>query len=82
MLAQRIRRCTQVFLKTNRFLIFLTRGKSTAIVNLAITHELLQLKWEICRKLNRAFHVLGFYWLTEIQSDSLLYVRENKEAFS
>ena len=49
-------------------------------MNLAITHELLQLKWEICRKLNRAFHVLGFYWLTEIQSDSLLYVRENKES--
>ena len=46
-------------LKTNRFLIiFLRQEKSTAIMNLAIAHELLQLMWKICRK--PAFHVLGF----------------------
>ena len=37
-------------LETNRLFIFLTQEKSTAIVILSITHELLQPKWEICAK--------------------------------
>ena len=64
-------------LKTNRFLIFLRQEKSTAIVNLAITHELQQPKWKICRK--PGFSCPGF---PGIQSDSLIYDRENKESVS
>ena len=81
MLAQRIKKVSKVYqsiLKTNRFLIFLRQEKSTANVNLAIMHELLQWKWKIRRK--RGVYVLDFYWLMEIQSDSLSYGRENEES--
>ena len=46
-------------------------------MNLAITKELPQRNWNIRRK--PGVYALGFYWLTEIQSDSLLYGRENEE---
>ena len=46
-------------------------------MNLAITQELPQRNWNIRRK--PGVYALGFYWLTEIQSDSLLYGRENEE---
>lgn len=36
-------------------------------MNLAVTHVLAQHKWKIDRKLG--VNVLGFYWLTEIQSN-------------
>ena len=80
MLAQRIRNVSKVhpsILKTNRFLIFLRQEKSTAILNLAIMLELPEQKWKIHQKLG--IYVLGFYCLTEIQSDSLLCAHENEE---
>ena len=47
-------------------------------MNLAITQELAQRRWKICRK--PGVYVLGFYWLTKTQSDSLVYGRENEES--
>jgi len=55
----------------------LRQEKFIANVNLAITQELPQRNWNIRRK--PGVYALGFYWLTEIQSDSLLYGRENEE---
>ena len=62
MLAQTIRKVSKVhrsILMTNRFLIFLGQEKSTAVLNLAMTHELPQRKKKICRK--PGAYVLGFF---------------------
>ena len=50
------------------------------IVNLAVTHELPQWKWKIRRE--PGIYVLGFYWLMEIQPDSLFNMAvKTKKAF-
>ena len=58
------------------FIFFLRREKSTAIVNLAITHELPQRMWKIHKK--PGVYILGFLVVTlwNIEPDPSCFILE------